>query len=133
VTYGGKLVWMMTKCWVTVVAMRVSSYAKGYCCSCGLSTLHISNLRASRHNLLSYPQNGDNRYDLLEAMEESRRSGAMNRSLNLTFLVLIPKVNKPISFGDFRPIALCNLIYKIIAKLIATRIKPLLSQSLSRE
>jgi hypothetical protein len=59
-TCGGKLVWMMTKCWVTVVAMRVSSYAKGYCWSCGLLALHICNLRALRHNLLSYPQNGDN-------------------------------------------------------------------------
>jgi hypothetical protein len=61
VTCGGKLVWMMTKCWVTVVVARVSSYAKGYCWSCGLSTLHIFNPRASRHNLLSYPKNGDNR------------------------------------------------------------------------
>jgi hypothetical protein len=33
--------------------------AKGYCWSCSLSTLHICNLRASRHDLLSYPQNGD--------------------------------------------------------------------------
>jgi hypothetical protein len=43
-----------------VVVRRVSIYAKGYCWSCSLSTLHICNLRASRHNLLSYPQNGDN-------------------------------------------------------------------------
>jgi hypothetical protein len=34
---------------------------KGYCWSCSLLTLHICNMRASRHNLLSYPQNGDNR------------------------------------------------------------------------
>jgi hypothetical protein len=64
--------------------------------------------------------------DLLEAVEESRRSGEVNRSLNWTFPVLIPKVNKPSTFGDFKPIALCNLIYKIISKLIASRIKPIL-------
>jgi len=57
----------------------------------------------------------------------------LNRSLNSTFLVLIPKVNKPSYFGDFIPIALCNLIYKIIAKLVATRIKPILSRSFSGE
>jgi hypothetical protein len=34
---------------------------KVYCWSCSLSALHICNLRASRHHLLSYPQNGDNR------------------------------------------------------------------------
>jgi hypothetical protein len=51
----------------------------------------------------------------------------------LTFLALIPKINKPTSFGDFRPIALCNLCYKIIAKLIANRIRPILSRSISDE
>jgi hypothetical protein len=55
------------------------------------------------------------------------------RSLNSTFLTLIPKVNKPTSFGDFRPIALCNLTYKIITKLIKNMIKIVLSRTLSRE
>jgi hypothetical protein len=70
---------------------------------------------------------------LLEAVEESRKRGEVIRSLNSTFLALILKVNKPTSFGDFRPIALCNLCYKIIAKLIAIRIRPILSRSLSDE
>jgi hypothetical protein len=39
---------------------------KPYCWSCSLSTLHICNLRASRHHLLSYPQNGDNKDHLGE-------------------------------------------------------------------
>jgi hypothetical protein len=71
--------------------------------------------------------------DLLEAVEDSRRRGEVIRSLNSTFLALIPKVNKPSSFGDFRPIALCNLCYKLIAKIIANRIKPILSRTLSGE
>jgi hypothetical protein len=36
--------------------------------SCSLSTLHICNLRASIHHLLSYPQNGDNIWLLLGDM-----------------------------------------------------------------
>jgi hypothetical protein len=71
--------------------------------------------------------------DLLEAVEESRKRGEVIRSLNSTFIALILKVNKPTSFGNFRPIALCNLCYKIIAKLIAIRIRPILSRSLSDE
>jgi hypothetical protein len=51
------------------------------------------------------------------------------RSLNSTFLALIPKFNKPTSFGYFIPIALCNLAYNIIAN----RIKHVLSQTLSGE
>ena len=66
-------------------------------------------------------------------MEESRISGLMVRSLNVTFLVLIPKVDKPSNFGDFGPIALCNLAYKIIAKTIVNRLKPFLSKTLSVE
>jgi hypothetical protein len=65
--------------------------------------------------------------DLLEAVEDSRLSGVVNRSLNSTFLALIPKVSGPTTFGDFRPIALCNLCYKIISKIIAKRIRPILS------
>jgi hypothetical protein len=53
--------------------------------------------------------------------------------LNATFIALIPKINKPTSFGDFRPISLCNLCYKIISKTIANRINPILSRSLSEE
>jgi hypothetical protein len=71
--------------------------------------------------------------DLLEVVEDSRQRGEVIRSLNLTFLALIPKFNKPTSFGDYRPIALCNLCYKIIAKLIANRIRPILSQTLFGE
>jgi hypothetical protein len=71
--------------------------------------------------------------DLLEAVEESRLTGEVNRSMNSTFIALIPKVNGPATFGDFRPIALCNLCYKIISKIIAKRIRPILSRTLSEE
>jgi hypothetical protein len=57
----------------------------------------------------------------------------VNRSINSTFIALIPKVNGSASFGDFRPIALCNLCYKIITKIIANRIRPILSRTISKE
>ncbi|KAJ4969222.1 hypothetical protein NE237_015923 [Protea cynaroides] len=47
----------------------------------------------------------------------------MPRCANSTFLCLIPKCNIPSKFSDFRPIALCNVIYKIIAKITASRIQ----------
>jgi len=68
--------------------------------------------------------------DVLEAVEDSRRSGSMVSSLNLTSIALIPKVDKPSRFGDFRPISLCNLAYKIIAKIIVIILKSYLSKAL---
>ena len=69
--------------------------------------------------------------DLLKAVECSRISGRITPSLNSTFLALIPKKDKPISFADFRPISPCNLVYKLISKIIAVRLKPHLDSHIS--
>ncbi|XP_026430517.1 uncharacterized protein LOC113327553 [Papaver somniferum] len=53
------------------------------------------------------------------------------KEMNHTFISLIPKVNKPNSPSDFRPISLCNSNYKIISKIIVNRMKPLLSKLIS--
>lgn len=49
-------------------------------------------------------------------------------SLNHIFIALIPKTNKPRKVIEFRPISLCNVVYRIVAKTIANRLKPILSQ-----
>jgi hypothetical protein len=71
--------------------------------------------------------------DLLGLVEESRSRGEVIKALNSNFLLLIPKVNKPLNFGDFQLISLCNLCYKIIANILANRIKPIPYRSLSGE
>jgi ribonuclease HI len=47
-------------------------------------------------------------------------------NLNHTFLCLIPKKKKPTLTSEFRPISLCNVIYKVITKVIANRLKLIL-------
>lgn len=46
--------------------------------------------------------------------------------INSTLVTLIPKVKEPRSVGDFRPISLCNMLYKIISKVLINRLKPIL-------
>ena len=53
--------------------------------------------------------------------------------INSTQIYLIPKIPKPATFSDIKPISLCNLIYKVISKVIARRIKPMLSRCIQRE
>ena len=57
----------------------------------------------------------------------------MSRDFNSTFLNLIPNKNKPKDFNDYRPIALCNIAYKIITKIIGKRLKPILSENMTKE
>ena len=55
----------------------------------------------------------------------------MAPSMNSTFIALIPKKEIPISFADFCPISLCNLVYKLISKVAALRLKPFLDKFIS--
>jgi hypothetical protein len=64
--------------------------------------------------------------DLLRIVEESRLSRRTLGALNSTLIALILKIQDPSTFEDYRPISLCNLIYKLIAKIIANMIKSIL-------
>ena len=59
-------------------------------------------------------------------VEESQKSRGVLKAFNAMFLSLIPRGEGIDSPGNFRPIALCNVIYKILSKVIANRLKPLL-------
>ena len=55
-----------------------------------------------------------------DAMLDFLHSDNMEPDVNYTHIVLIPKVKKPKKMADFRPISLCNVIYKIISKVWRT-------------
>ena len=58
-------------------------------------------------------------------------SNAPMADLNKTNIALIPKIKNPTKMSDFQPINLCNVSYKIISKILANRLKPILSSIIS--
>jgi hypothetical protein len=51
----------------------------------------------------------------------------MPLDLNATLVCLIPKVAKPETVNQFRPIGLCNTLYKTVTKILVFCLKPLLN------
>lgn len=66
---------------------------------------------------------------VLNFLNEGDMPGVVN---NIT-LVLIPKVKNPQEMKNFRPISLCNIIYKICSKVIANRLRGFLDEIVAKE
>lgn len=47
----------------------------------------------------------------------------MRKPLNCTIITLIPKVENPTRANQFRPIACCNTLYKLVSKILMLRLK----------
>ena len=53
-------------------------------------------------------------------------SGTLPHPINHTFITLIAKTDNPKYVHQFRPISLCNVLYKIFSKVLANRLKKVL-------
>ncbi|KAJ9704891.1 hypothetical protein PVL29_003103 [Vitis rotundifolia] len=69
--------------------------------------------------------------EILEMFLEFHENGSFLKSLNNTFLVLIPKKIGAEELGDFRPISLVGGIYKLLAKVLANRLKRVVGKVVS--
>jgi hypothetical protein len=69
--------------------------------------------------------------DVSSAILSCLNSGSILKSINHTYITLIPKKQNPTKVTDFCPISLCNVIYKILSKVLTNRLKPILSHIIS--
>lgn len=64
--------------------------------------------------------------DILQFCSEFHANSRLSKRLNTSFITLIPKVANPTGLSDYRPISLIGCIYKILAKVLAERLKKVL-------
>jgi hypothetical protein len=64
--------------------------------------------------------------EIIVAVKHFFSTGHMPQDANDTSIVLISKVDNPIELKYFRPIGLCNVLYKIVSKCLVNRLRPLL-------
>ena len=60
-------------------------------------------------------------------MEDFYASGSFNKNFNVSFITLVTKCCGPSKLSDFRPISLVSSIYKILSKVLANRLKKVMS------
>ncbi|XP_039161281.1 uncharacterized protein LOC120289944 [Eucalyptus grandis] len=71
--------------------------------------------------------------DIHQALQLLFTTGHLDPALNRTQITLIPKVPQPEKLEQYRPISLCNFLYKIISKVLTNRLKPILPHIIAEE
>ncbi|MCH84332.1 RNA-directed DNA polymerase (Reverse transcriptase), partial [Trifolium medium] len=64
--------------------------------------------------------------DMWKFVKSAFENGRYDKKICETLVVLLPKGDTQTSFKDFRPISLCNVTYKLVSKIIVSRLRPFL-------
>lgn len=68
------------------------------------------------------------KYSVTSAVLGFLNGGVMPEVINRTLLVLIPKVENPQVLTQYRPLSLCNVLYKLCSKVLANRLRVILDE-----
>ncbi|GKV31169.1 hypothetical protein SLEP1_g39893 [Rubroshorea leprosula] len=71
--------------------------------------------------------------DVVNFVQEFQEHGRLVKGSNASFIVLIPKTENPQGIEEYRPISLIGIMYKIIAKLLANRLRKVLPKVIGEQ
>ena len=60
--------------------------------------------------------------DVWNLVKRAFEFGCLDFRLAEPLITLIPKVDNPVRLREFRPINICNVVYKLIAKVLVNRL-----------
>lgn len=69
--------------------------------------------------------------DIVTMVHHFFQECVLSALISETTITLVPKLEAPLRLKDFRPISLCNVLYKTISKILTNRIRPILSRFIS--
>ncbi|XP_059281084.1 uncharacterized protein LOC132034737 [Lycium ferocissimum] len=69
--------------------------------------------------------------DIIAAVQEFFTKGRMYKAINCTAITLIPKTAYTTTNKEYRPIACCTVLYKIISKVLASRMQNVIASVIS--
>ncbi|GKU87429.1 hypothetical protein SLEP1_g1825 [Rubroshorea leprosula] len=75
----------------------------------------------------------DKKTEIAGFVREFQEQGRIVRGSNASFITLIPKVENPQKIEEYRPISLIGVMYKIIAKLLANRLRKVLDKVIGEQ
>ena len=69
--------------------------------------------------------------EVCDAILNFFHTSCFDKGINFTHIALIPKLKYPTRVTEFHPISLCNVVYKILSKVLANQLKVILSHIIS--
>lgn len=69
--------------------------------------------------------------DVIQFCQKFMCTGELPAGVNHTLVCLIPKVKTPHTMADLRPISLCNVLMRILSKVLSNRLKPCIGSTVS--
>lgn len=69
--------------------------------------------------------------DITKLVQQFFDKGEFDDQVTDTNIVLVPKKSSPATVSDLRPISLCNVVYKVVSKVIANRLKDVIGLVIS--